>query len=252
MKKFLLAGVALICLSPVAQAADLGSSRSPIPSAVIAPAGFNWTGFYVGGHVGYGWGSNKWGGIPTIGAAVNPLSTVNSNGFFGGGQLGYNWQFGQGVVGVEADAAFAGLDGWAFAPTPNFAFRTRAEMLASLRARGGFAVDRALFYVTGGVALGNYRHSTLTNPGPTTIGRFSNTRTGYTLGAGVEYAFAPNWTAKIEYAYYNFGNATQVHATAAQQLRAAGFGTRISSDIHTVKIGVNYLFATGGAISARY
>ncbi|MCZ8316454.1 MAG: porin family protein [Phreatobacter sp.] len=221
MKKLLLATTAIVAFAAGAQAADLGSRRAPVAAAVMAPA-FSWTGFYVGAFAGYGWSNFNFGGTP--GSANGPLI---------GGTLGYNYQINQFVLGVEADLAFAAATG-RLAAAPAVSHST--NMLGSLRARAGFAVDRALLYVTGGLAVQGA--ALAANLGP--LEKY--TRAGYTLGAGVEYAFTPNWTAKIEYGYYNFGT----------RAATVNFPT-LRSDVHTVKIGVNYLFSTGpSAVVARY
>ncbi|MBX9990591.1 outer membrane protein [Phreatobacter oligotrophus] len=225
MKTFLLATTALVAFTAGAQAADLGVPRSPVAAAVVAPA-FSWTGFYVGAHAGYGFGNSRF-----VALGVFPTSV---NGPLLGGQVGFNYQINQIVLGVEADLAFAAITG----RPGNFpAISHRTNMLGSLRARGGFAVDRALLYVTGG--LGFQGAATAQTPGPAE----KYTRMGWTLGAGVEYALTQNWTAKLEYSYYNFGTRTL----------GPIYGGTVRSDIHTVKIGVNYLFSTGpSAVVARY
>ena len=223
MKKLLIATTALVAFAAGAQAADLGSRRAPVAAAVVAPA-FSWTGFYVGAFAGYGWNNYN----------IVGLGTGTGNGPLLGATIGYNYQINQFVLGAEADLAFAAITGRP-AAAPNFSLRT--NMLGSVRARAGFAVDRALLFVTGGLGIQNAAFSA--NGGP--IERF--TRTGWTLGGGVEYALTQNWTAKLEYSYYDFGT------------RPAGavYGLPVRNEVHTVKLGVNYLFSTGpSAVVARY
>jgi len=227
MNKLLLAISALVAFTAGARAADLGAPRSPVAAAVVAPA-FNWTGFYLGAHAGFAFGNTT-----AFGAGCPCPSSPN--GVLLGGQLGFNYQINQIVLGVEADLAYAGVSGRSVVPGGTVFYRT--NMLGSLRARGGFAVDRALLYVTGG--LGLQGASMAVNVGP--LEKY--TRVGWTLGAGVEYAVTQNWTVKAEYSYYNFGTRT---------LGPTYAGT-VRSDAHTVKLGVNYLFSTGpSAFVARY
>jgi outer membrane immunogenic protein len=241
MKKFLLAGAALAALATGAQAADLGVRRVEVPSAVIAPV-FNWTGFYLGGQVGYGWlnGSSTFSqGAPTLG--------VRSSGVFGGVHIGYNYQINNFVLGLEADAELSGIRGNvgnAVGITSQGIFDVRWQ--GSLRARAGVAVDRALLYVTGGLALADFRMAGGPLGGP--LQGYSSTRAGWTVGAGVEYALAPNWTARLEYRYANYGS-----VSADLGPLYAGVTQRTSLQSHSVRVGVSYLFSTGpGAVTARY
>lgn len=237
MKKLLLASTAFVAFAAGAQAADLGAPRMPIAAEVVAPV-FNWTGFYVGAHVGYGWGQSNWLGGGPIG--------VNPRGVFGGLQAGYNWQMNSIVFGLEADISAAGLTASVPCPNPAFTCSGRSNFLSTVRGRVGVAADRALFYVTGGLAIGNWSHRAADGAGSIVGGHSSSvTRAGFALGAGLEYAFTPNVTAKAEYIYYHFSN-----YSALDQL---GTTSRFAPRAHTVKLGINYLFSTGpSAVVARY
>jgi outer membrane immunogenic protein len=237
MRKVLLATAMALGIASGAQAADLAAPRTPIAAAVVAPA-FNWTGFYVGAHIGYGWGRTGW-------TYVVGLNTVPSNpkGVFGGLQLGYNWQFNNLVLGVETDISAAGFRDNDPCPNPVFVCSSRSNWVGTTRLRAGVAADRALFYVTGGLAYGDTRVAT--DNGLGTFGSTTLTRVGYAVGAGMEYAFAQNWTVKAEYLYYNLGAATYTVD--------GGLAVRARFDNHTVRVGVNYLFSTGpSAVVARY
>jgi outer membrane immunogenic protein len=224
MKKFLLAGVAAVALASGAQAADLGMPRGAVAGVVVSPV-FSWTGFYLGAHAGYGFGRST--AVDIIGNAFQ----VNTSGPLVGGQIGFNYQINQIVLGVEADLAYTAIGG--HNPLP---ITVRNMALGSLRARAGYAFDRSLLYVTGGLGFQRASFATL-------VGPEAYTRTGFTIGAGYEYAITQNWTAKIEYSYYNFGTRT---------LGPIYTGT-VRNDVHTVKVGVNYLFSTGpSAVVARY
>ncbi|QCI63500.1 outer membrane protein [Phreatobacter stygius] len=245
MKKFLLAGAALAALASGAQAADLGVQRVAVPSAILVPA-FSWTGFYAGAHIG--WGSARSSYRDNTGTFFN--SSLTSNGVFGGVQVGYNWQINQFVLGVEGDVSAGGLskrttDTTVGSLTFGDSYRTSVPFLGSLRVRAGLAADRALFYVTGGLGVATFSDKYFdASVGPTgTTFSSSSTRVGYTVGGGIEYAFTQNWTAKVEYLYYGFGDRSNIFTA----------NDRFSQNIHTVKLGVNYLFSTGpGAVVARY
>lgn len=211
MKKFLLSGavLAVLALATPAFAADM-PSRGPVYKAAPASTLFNWTGFYIGGHGGYGWGDA--GGL-------------NTDGGFGGGQIGVNYQFAPNWVwGVEADISGGDINGSTSIPST---FKT--DMFGTARLRLGYTVDRTMFYGTGGLAWADSKAS---------LAGVSDTQTnfGWTVGAGIEYAFAPNWTAKVEYLYADYGH-------DAYNIPAA---TNIGLTTNTVKVGVNYLFNTGG------
>ncbi|MDP3547059.1 MAG: porin family protein [Phreatobacter sp.] len=243
MKKFLLATTALVAFSAGAQAADLGAPRMPIASAVVMPA-FNWTGFYFGAQVGYGWGRNV---RDVVGGGFT--NAYNSNGLLGGVHVGYNWQGASPlVVGIVADIEAAGLSG-NDANVGGTLDTARVNWQGSVRGRLGFAADRALFYVTGGLAFGGLNYTN--NDGVLPVVSFSRTRTGWTLGAGVEYAFAPNWTAHAEYRYTDFGRTFSPGSPAALPNGTAAYSTLTTT--HTVRLGVSYLFSTGpSAVVARY
>lgn len=247
MKNLLLAGaaaMAVLALQP-AQAADLVRPRQPVADAVVAvPVGFSWTGFYGGLHLGYGWNRSNWGFTPG-----GTSTSVSSNGIFGGGQIGFNYQINQLVLGIEGDASAADMGSWSFCPNAAFTCASRANFLGTIRGRIGWAWDRTMLYGTGGFAFGNFRHRTFDAATVTQLGSYSTSRVGYSLGAGVEYAWAPNMTTKLEYMYYDFGSSTQ--GPGAGSLDPLG-SVRIRNNVHTVKIGLNYLFSTGPGAVARY
>jgi outer membrane immunogenic protein len=237
MKKFLLAGAAVAALASGAQAADLGVRRVAVPAAIAAPV-FSWTGFYIGANVGYS--SAQFRYVDPTGTFANTSLTMP--GIFGGIQGGYNWQMNSLVLGVEADIQ-ANSANKRFPLSATTGFRDSVPMFGSLRARAGFAADRALFYVTGGLGYATLSTKFYDTVTPANNLSASTTRFGYTVGAGIEYAITNNWTVKGEYLYYGFSN-TRPGFTATD---------RLTSNIHTVKLGVNYLFSTGpSAVVARY
>ena len=165
---------------------------------VVAAAAYNWTGFYVGVHAGYAWGE--------LTSDVNPDVDHEPKGGLFGGQIGYNWQQGLFVFGVEADLAYStvkGNDGGTVLPGP-FTFAAESEMkyLGTVRGRLGVASDRVLMYVTGGFAWSKV-DATMTVVG---AGSGSDTinLTGWTAGAGIEYAFTQNFTIRAEDLYVDF------------------------------------------------
>ncbi len=219
MKAFLFSSAAALALAGAVgttSAADLARRPPPPPptrAPVVVPS-YNWTGFYAGINGGYGFGRSKWDGLP---------ATFDVNGGMVGGQLGYNWQFGQFVYGVEGDGDWTDLRG-SFANCP-FAF-----FLATARGRLGFAADRWLPYVTGGLAVGNIRAAV-----PDFAG-IDKTNAGWTVGGGLEFALSGNWTAKAEYLYVDLGNA------GCAALCGLPTGNNVGLTTNVVRGGINYRF----------
>jgi outer membrane immunogenic protein len=239
----------LLSLASAASAADLPVRKALPPP----PPVFSWNGFYVGVHVGSAWSTVESNltaidvGFPVnFSTGLNiPISSHNINGFLGGVQAGYNWQlWGAGVFGVETQWSWSDIDG----TTPCivvFACKTETKWVGTLAARAGFTVDRALMYVKGGVAWAKSDYSIALNlPGLAISSAVSDTRVGFMWGAGVEYAFAQNWSAKIEYNYmdfrnesYNFPFTVNVGIPVTVNAHAD-----IEQKLHLIKFGVNYRF----------
>ena len=226
MKIFLLASAGVLAVAGLvgpASAADL-SRRAP-PAVTKAPPlapVYNWSGFYAGINGGYGFGTSKWS---------SPGSSFDVNGGLFGGQVGYNWQFGQFVYGLEGDADWTDLRGSTTSLTcAGASCRTRNDFLATARGRVGYAADRWLPYLTGGLAVGNIR---ATVPG---LAGVDHTNAGWTLGGGLEVALAGNWTAKAEYLYVDLRN---TDCGAACGLPA---GNNVSLTTNVIRGGINYRF----------
>jgi outer membrane immunogenic protein len=220
-----------------AYAADMPSS-APVPYA-RAPlvAAYNWTGFYVGAMGGYGWSQNVHSGTTT-------LATNDIKGGFAGGTIGYNWQMpgSQIVFGVESDAAWSDIKystPFLFGTT----FEDKIQAFGSVTGRVGFAADAALFYVKGGYAWAENRVAILA--GASTLFSESRFHSGWTAGGGIEYGFTPNLSAKAEYMYASYLDATYLPAFTPG-------GVKLGVDVHTAKVGLNYRFGWGGPVTARY
>lgn len=237
MKKFLLGTVAFVALGTAsAVAADL-PARTYTKAPVYAAPIYNWTGIYVGAHVGAAFGGDD--GFTT----TNPLLAGSSRdaAFLGGGQIGADYQFAPNwLIGIEGQ--FSGLSN----SDRNFtdgvlAVRDRSDWLASVTGRLGYTWGPGLIYAKGGVAFRDDNGLSANFPGVT-----DRQQTGYTVGGGFEYMFAPAWSAKVEYQYYNFDTTT---AAFADPLLT---GLSYKDDLHTVKVGVNYHFNWGGPLVAKY
>jgi outer membrane immunogenic protein len=238
MKKILLAGVAFAALSGTAFAADL-PSRVAAPAPIIAAVPlFTWTGFYVGVNAGYGWNSGNSQFVdPAFGYAGN---NSDDGGFVGGAQIGYNYQIGQFVIGVETDLQYAnvGNKSNSYYAGGIYSGNDSDGYFGTVRARAGVAFDRALIYVTGGLAygdLGNNNYAGLTTSPYGYYANNNDTNVGWTVGGGVEYAFTNNLTAKIEGLYVNLDTQN------SGGLYYAGNG---DTEFGVVRAGLNYKFST--------
>jgi high affinity Mn2+ porin len=217
----------MLALANSAHAADL-PLKAPALKAV-----YDWTGFYIGGHVGYGGGS--------LGPGTNPLPEEGQlfppsiTGLIGGYQAGYNKQFSNHVVlGIEADASFGSpLDAVRLTPNP---FNTTLDYVSTVRGRAGYAFDRWMPYLTGGFAWG-HSHVNLNDDAGSVFAAPGQIQTGWTAGAGVEFAVSGNWSAKLEYDYIDLGR---------QTYDLTGFGlpsVNVDPRVNLVKLGLNYRFA---------
>lgn len=209
MKRFISASVAAlvtVAMMGAANAADiLRRDVMPMnPPAFYAP--YNWTGFYIGINGGGGWGNAD---------SVNV--GFNTSGGLVGGTLGYNWQIGQGVFGLEGDFDWSNI-GASTGCSPT-SCEIRNHWLSTVRGRFGYAFDGFMPYVTGGLAFGEVERNVV---GFTSV---TDTKVGWTIGAGVEGSISGPWTAKIEYLYIDLGN------SANSDFRA-----------HTGRVGLNYRF----------
>jgi len=240
MKKFLLTTVTLAALATPAGAADFGAPAPCCsgPPAYPAPI-YNWTGYYIGGHVGDAFASNNnFSGLAT---------TNNGNGrFLAGLQAGADWQFAPNWV-VGAEAEFSWLSGNVSAIFPGgLAYTNNQRGLGAITSRVGYTWGPGLVYVKGGYAFSDNNETVTLFGTPIAFATDADHKNGYTIGVGVEYMFAPNWSAKAEYMYYNFGDARFIAPAAL--VPAGSFTT----DDHVFKVGVNYRFNWGGPVVARY
>ena len=241
MKKVLLATMALASMAALApaRAADIGY-RAPYyqkTPAYAAPI-YNWTGFYIGGHLGGAFASdNNFSGLST---------GNNSNGrFMGGLQAGYDYQFYPNfVAGIEGQ--YSWLSGNVGAVFPGgFAYTNNQRGLGSITGRVGYTWGPGLLYAKGGYAYSDNNENVTLGGVPVGFATNGDHSNGWTVGFGVEYMFAPNWSAKAEYQYYNFGSAT--FTSPAGLVPTGSFTT----DDHTITAGVNYRF-NWGAFAGRY
>jgi outer membrane immunogenic protein len=235
-RKILLSSVAFVAVSGTAFAADLPSRSAP-PVYLAPPPVFSWTGVYVGGQVGYQFGSmsNTLSANPPTGVSA-PLATFNTNGVVGGAHLGILAQTGIFVYGIEGDVEGASTKGSGSSFGGLINVSEREDVESSFRLRGGVAFDRALIYATGGLAIADF-HNTYTS----VLGTDSDghTRFGWTVGGGVAYAITNSVSARVEYRYSDYGSTNDVLANST----AGVFQSRVHETDNAVRVGVSYNFS---------
>jgi opacity protein-like surface antigen len=240
-------------------------SLAPVPPA----SGTSWTGAYIGAQGGYGWGQTQWPDVFGFVPANTQPRFDNAN-WLAGGTVGVNAQSGRFVFGVEGEILATGIKNnfsWlqVIGPTSlSVSYASQIDWLALATARAGFVVgDQWMLYGKGGIAIAQEQHSAIAGQhfnGITTAINHAGSaiHTGAVIGAGAEYAFAPNWSVKAEYDYVRMF-AQQVQFNGIATGGAFGAGTRldetaskINQDLHLVKFGVNYHFNPQPLIAARY
>lgn len=237
MRKFILATTFLCGMSGYALAADAVVYE---PAPVEVTPIFIWTGGYVGLHAGYAWGResdnlSEFILQPEV-TGVTEADRFDVDGFVGGLHAGYNWQSGSFVYGVEGDIDYTNVKGDhdfdIGGGTGNLSLNS--DWQGSVRLRAGYAVDTWLFYGTGGVAFGRAELEASASGYDTVSDK--NTHVGWTLGAGVEKAFTPNWVGRLEARYTDFGSENYNLGT--------DFGESVESDWNqtAVTVGLSYKF----------
>ena len=227
MKRILWAGAIALVAGGQALAADLPPPVAPRAPATYVPTTapvYNWSGIYIGANGGYTFGTSSWSN-PAIGIATG---NFNTNGYLAGGTIGANYQWGGAVLGVEGDWDWSNLNGTSNIGGCGPGCETKADWLSTVRGRAGWAIDRVLLYGTGGAAFAPVQAGF--NGGPFQ----STTQVGWTAGAGLEFAFAPNWTAKAEYLYADLGSSN---------CTVDCFGnTSVKFTENIVRAGINFKF----------
>lgn len=236
MRRLFLSATALAAVAGSALAADLPSRQAP-PAYVPPPPVFSWTGLYLGGQVGYAWGRDSFSVTDPNGVLL-VSSSYQPNGVIGGAHVGYNLQLNWLVAGVEGDVEGTGYR--KSATVGGVSFATRIPVQGSVRLRLGVALDRALLYVTGGAAFAGFDNSYQTFLG---FDEVSKTRSGWTVGGGIEYALTNNWTIRAEYRYADYGSFSDY------LVNSAPIGTFVHhrETQHAVRGGFSYKFGAAPA-----
>ena len=241
MKKILAALVAFAALTAAAPAtgADLGARYYKGPVSAPAVIANYWTGFYIGGHLGGAFsGSNDFNGA---------VLSESSARLLGGVQAGLDWQFAQNwVLGTEGQYSWLAKNNLTATFPGGYVYTNDQRGLGSITARIGYTWGPGLLYVKGGYAYSDNSERVTFAGVPTAFLLNGNHSNGWTVGTGVEYMVAPNWSVKGEYMYYDFGSTRFVTPAPL-----APFGS-FNTDDHTLKLGVNYRFNFASPVVARY
>jgi high affinity Mn2+ porin len=257
---------AAICATAIIASAGAASADTIIPFTVpsLSGPGYNWTGFYLGGHMGLAAGNSNWNAAPGIGGSTNFFQTINTfsetGSFFAGVQAGYNYVLpNRMLIGAEVDIS---TPAWQSLPTgvnpfgvsiggsSNFTSPTLGPVSftetvldsGTVRARLGYAPGHWLFYATGGFAW-SYDQQSLIQTATGNGDQPFLWRLGWTVGGGVEAPVAPHWTARAEYLFIDYGSTTYAFSAGAQP---------ISSDLklNEVRLGLNYQFGGDPALGS--
>jgi outer membrane immunogenic protein len=224
MRRVLLTTASLLAFAATAAvAADLPRAAPARAPAVYAPVVYNWTGFYLGINGGYGWGRSHWDAFD---------NRTDFSGGMVGGTIGYNWQAlgSPWVFGLEGDGDWTNLKSDTFftLACPG-GCQTKNSWLATARGRVGYAWDRVMPYLTGGLAIGDIE----VNQFP--FASVNETKAGWTVGGGIEAALGGNWTAKVEYLHVDLGSVNC-------DVTACGVPSRVGFRSEVVRGGVNFRF----------
>lgn len=242
-------GVALLSTTCV-YAADLAPQPVEPEAPILAP--FSWTGFYVGADAGYAWGKSKWRNNWSSAEPLGPNQQYfdyDPDGAVLGGHVGYNYQFDGGfVVGAEIDAAGSWMKGDNVelqdpngTINPAYSGNSKVQFQGSGRLRLGYAYDRFLPYITGGVAVAHYKYG-WDNNFPDSYSD-SDTRVGWTVGAGLEYAITDNWLVRAQYLYSDYGDDDHGDYHGSRGKIGDGYARyNIDLKTHTATIGISYKF----------
>jgi outer membrane immunogenic protein len=219
------AGFAAAAAMPGAQAADM-----PIKAPRYVEPAANWTGWYIGANAGAAWQNTNAKLVDQYSGFTSHRETFSKTGFIGGGQIGYNWQHGNFVFGLEGD--ISGLSSKNTGQAGYLAYSSQIRWLSTVRSRFGLAVGDTMAYMTAGVAFGGVKVSSTECVGCDSYSS-SKTRTGWTVGGGVEHMLNRNWTIGLEGLFVDLGKSS-----------ASGDGktTRFQNQALIGRVKLNYKF----------
>jgi outer membrane immunogenic protein len=236
---------AWLLLHPAADLAARPYRAAPLP---MVAAVYDWSGFYIGANGGWGSSHKCWGAVTAGGTFLSPQGCHDATGGVAGGQIGYRWQAGTWVFGLEGQGDWADLRGsnvsLAF---PRFTNTSKIDAFGLFTGQIGMAWNNVLLYVKGGGAVTGDRFAVNTALGNVLVATAQDqTRWGGTVGAGLEFGFAPGWSAGVEYDHLFMQDKTTTFTPVVGPL----FSDRIRQDVDLVTVRVNYRW--GGPLVGRY
>lgn len=254
MRRYIIVGTGLFALSGfvgTASAADLTPRTYTKAPAIMAPI-YDWSGFYLGLNAGGGSSRECYTLTSVAGTPLSPTPSEgchDATGGLAGGQFGYRWQAANWVFGIEAQGDWANLKGsnpslTALVPYMN---QTKVDGIGLFTGQVGYAWNNTLLYAKGGAAVTDNKYNSFFTGSGITWNTASDTRWGGTVGAGVEYGLAPNWSVAVEYNHLFMGNpGVTFPATAI----AVGRSDKIGQNVDMGTVRVNYRF--GGPVVPKY
>ncbi len=256
MKKFLLGTVGLVALgfAAPASAADLAARPyTKAPPPMIA-ALYDWSGFYIGANGGWGSSRKCWDINNDLGVAVAPAfreGCHDATGGVAGGQIGYRWQASSWVFGLEAQGDWADLRGSNTSLfIPGATNRSKIDAFGLFTGQIGYAWNNVLWYVKGGAAVTDDKYNGIVTGTGVVFDTAKETRWGGTVGTGLEFGFAPNWSAAIEYDHLFMGNRNVSFTSVLPPVGALSRIDNIRQDVDLITVRVNYRW--GGPVIAKY
>ncbi|HTB01114.1 MAG TPA: outer membrane beta-barrel protein [Bradyrhizobium sp.] len=245
MKKMVLM-VAALAVSGIAPAvaADLPSPAYSRAPAVVVPVPYDWSGFYLGGQVGYAGSSSSY---TLVEVPTSEVFSFNPSSFIGGGHAGLQGQWGSGVFGIEGTFSVLDQNQTDIAVLlPGRLRMLSTKDIATVVGKAGYAADAWLFYVKGGFADAKINTFAI-NPATGIFGGANAWQAGYTVGGGVDYMFAKGWIAGVDFNYYDFRFNRPVVASSGVLVNFNG-----KNDVYAGMFRLSYLFNWASPVVARY
>jgi outer membrane immunogenic protein len=253
MKKFVLGAIGLMALAAPASAADLAArpyTKAPPP---MVAAIYDWSGFYLG--INGGWGSSHkcWDNNNNLGILTAPAfreGCHDASGGMVGGQIGYRWQAASWVFGIEGQGDWADLKGSnasVFAPNIGATNRSKIDALGLITGHVGYAWNNVLWYVEGGAAVTSDHYDGIVTASGLVFDRANETRWGAAVGTGIDFAFAPNWSAGVKYDHLFMGDHNMAFTSVGGVFSR---NDTIRQDVDMVTVHINYRW--GGPVIPKY